>query len=668
MSKELIEAAKRGDIDAVKKILNPGKVIGKPVLPADVNYRDEQNRTALHWAARTGNKELVLFLIDEAGSDITAEDDQGFNALNHATNANKLDIQALLLTLGSPVDNKISQEQAQELYHPTTATKFIYVAFKLLYLIKLCNRGTKDPTTKFTAGNIQSLKHSLKSYLKILGPSINGTHFQDGNTAFQALLKSYFELPNFDINTINTKDERKKFIESFSNTFPGLDLHQAIRKKNFLLKLILIFLKSPNVDIYFKNKAGLSPLSMIEREKIMHPKIKLGFAVQHVKKWLEGFASKIEANVKIDKIKSTEFNIKSEREEIFAYIDENLRLDHNASKNSLVKETLALAKYKFGFCLCRQNDPIFREKGITLIEEAALLFHEILTQHGNESLDLKAKQQQSQTIDLKVKMDLKSQEKPMSLRASQKIAKYLEKIEQALFKYAATNALPATAKTLTATKALSASNALSTSNALSAEKILPQESKTKTEFSSRINLNANAEALTNQLRGLDEEEEDSLIESNGKSYSTSRQELSELRERQLAAELALKHLLQTNPKFQKDNNFGTWIQKSIFGTPEEVAAFIKQEKLVNLPDITQHSQASPDAFMDLIRLCKECHQAQESLFQRLENARKEAQTTKAALAERDRKAASELVNQTRDLALKNAEIARLKTEILKQKS
>ena len=60
--RSLHEAAEKNDIAKVKALLEEG---------ADVNKRDESNKTALCIAAREGNEEIVKLLIDN-GADVNA--------------------------------------------------------------------------------------------------------------------------------------------------------------------------------------------------------------------------------------------------------------------------------------------------------------------------------------------------------------------------------------------------------------------------------------------------------------------------------------------------------------------------------------------------------------------------------------------------------------------
>ena len=60
---ELLQAAKAGDTDEVKRLINER---------ADVNAEDTNKSTPLHFAAENGHKEIVDALLDK-GANVNAE-------------------------------------------------------------------------------------------------------------------------------------------------------------------------------------------------------------------------------------------------------------------------------------------------------------------------------------------------------------------------------------------------------------------------------------------------------------------------------------------------------------------------------------------------------------------------------------------------------------------
>ncbi|WP_353270420.1 ankyrin repeat domain-containing protein [Wolbachia endosymbiont (group A) of Myopa testacea] len=72
---ELLEAARKGDIDAVNRPINEG---------ANVNATDWLQETPLHLAAVRGHKEVVEALLDK-GANVDVQNDKGETPFNSAT-------------------------------------------------------------------------------------------------------------------------------------------------------------------------------------------------------------------------------------------------------------------------------------------------------------------------------------------------------------------------------------------------------------------------------------------------------------------------------------------------------------------------------------------------------------------------------------------------------
>ena len=95
MAASLHEAAAKGDIDAVRKLVAEGEYI---------NFRDEGGLTALHWAAIKGHSNVVEFLID-SGANIKSKDNFGTTLLHMAVFGGE-EIVKLLLDEGISVNEK----------------------------------------------------------------------------------------------------------------------------------------------------------------------------------------------------------------------------------------------------------------------------------------------------------------------------------------------------------------------------------------------------------------------------------------------------------------------------------------------------------------------------------------------------------------------------------
>ena len=91
----VLDAAKRGDVETLKAELRSG---------ADVNAAQADGFTALHWAAKTGNREVAEVLI-AAGADIRATTRLGSHMPLHvAVATGKAEVAEALLEAGAPAD------------------------------------------------------------------------------------------------------------------------------------------------------------------------------------------------------------------------------------------------------------------------------------------------------------------------------------------------------------------------------------------------------------------------------------------------------------------------------------------------------------------------------------------------------------------------------------
>lgn len=91
-------AGKTGDIDILKKML-------AKFGPAIINERDTGGDTALSWAAWTGQKDAVVFLLDK-GAGLESPGMHGKTALIWAAQGGKSDVVMLLLEKGANVHAK----------------------------------------------------------------------------------------------------------------------------------------------------------------------------------------------------------------------------------------------------------------------------------------------------------------------------------------------------------------------------------------------------------------------------------------------------------------------------------------------------------------------------------------------------------------------------------
>jgi len=92
----LIDAARYGDVEAAEDLTFVGK---------DVNQRDNEMRTPMHWACAGGHVDVAKILI-ENGADLAALDSKGNTPLHYATGYGQPDTTRLLLDSGVDVNIK----------------------------------------------------------------------------------------------------------------------------------------------------------------------------------------------------------------------------------------------------------------------------------------------------------------------------------------------------------------------------------------------------------------------------------------------------------------------------------------------------------------------------------------------------------------------------------
>ena len=93
----LLDAAEKGNIEAVKKTLADG---------ADVNAKDDNGWTPLHWAATSFDKEVSEYLITMGADVNAAETVSGMTPLHFAAAGDQKEIVELLLASGADVNAK----------------------------------------------------------------------------------------------------------------------------------------------------------------------------------------------------------------------------------------------------------------------------------------------------------------------------------------------------------------------------------------------------------------------------------------------------------------------------------------------------------------------------------------------------------------------------------
>ncbi|TDA37117.1 MAG: hypothetical protein DSO07_12820 [Thermoproteota archaeon] len=93
LNEDLIEAARWGDLEKVKKLLDRG---------ADVNARDKDGWTPLHWASVHGHLDVIKLLV-ERGADVNASN-HGWTPLHEAASRGHLNVVKFLVERGADVN------------------------------------------------------------------------------------------------------------------------------------------------------------------------------------------------------------------------------------------------------------------------------------------------------------------------------------------------------------------------------------------------------------------------------------------------------------------------------------------------------------------------------------------------------------------------------------
>jgi hypothetical protein len=93
----LLQAAKVGDVAEVRKVV---------ALGVNVDERDADGDTALHWAAGNGHVEVLQVLVVELGADKEAKTANGQTALHWAVVNGHMEVMRVLVELGADKDAK----------------------------------------------------------------------------------------------------------------------------------------------------------------------------------------------------------------------------------------------------------------------------------------------------------------------------------------------------------------------------------------------------------------------------------------------------------------------------------------------------------------------------------------------------------------------------------
>lgn len=89
-----VKAAEELEIENVKNLIEMG---------ADINSKDRQGNTILHWLARWDQDEFIRFLIEQ-GADVNTQNKDGFTPLHLAAQWGQLDVAKVLINNGANIN------------------------------------------------------------------------------------------------------------------------------------------------------------------------------------------------------------------------------------------------------------------------------------------------------------------------------------------------------------------------------------------------------------------------------------------------------------------------------------------------------------------------------------------------------------------------------------
>lgn len=118
MSLSIHEEAKKGNLPVIQSLLSTN--------PNLLTSKDEDERTALHWASSSGHVDTVLFLLSKK-ADIDAQDEGGWTPLMCASSAGHDGVVDVLLKSGANVN--LVNEGGQTALYVTRSLETLYHCF-----------------------------------------------------------------------------------------------------------------------------------------------------------------------------------------------------------------------------------------------------------------------------------------------------------------------------------------------------------------------------------------------------------------------------------------------------------------------------------------------------------------------------------------------------------
>jgi len=95
--KDVCYFASLNNLDEIRKLIRSG---------VNVNFKDEEGRSALHWSVDRGHKEAATLLLNDFKADVNLQDNEGQTSLHYACVCERSDLVLLLLGHGADVHLK----------------------------------------------------------------------------------------------------------------------------------------------------------------------------------------------------------------------------------------------------------------------------------------------------------------------------------------------------------------------------------------------------------------------------------------------------------------------------------------------------------------------------------------------------------------------------------
>lgn len=117
MLASVVDAAKANQLGLLKTLLTKE---GAPELEVILNKKDEDGRTAFHWACAEGHVDVAKFILDSCGDAknlMRQQDDMGWSPLFSACSAGRVDVVRFLLGAKADANQRTPKGQLPLHYH-----------------------------------------------------------------------------------------------------------------------------------------------------------------------------------------------------------------------------------------------------------------------------------------------------------------------------------------------------------------------------------------------------------------------------------------------------------------------------------------------------------------------------------------------------------------------